>query len=115
MTETTEPTREELKAEIEALRSTRDRSPVKPTDHKPADEDTVSVEYDGTTFTVRKGILSSLKVLRPLEKNHLVTALEAILGEDAFNDFLEKNPEADAEDAGKIFELIVEKAGAKNS
>ncbi|MBK0420156.1 hypothetical protein JD276_14050 [Leucobacter sp. CSA1] len=117
MTEIVEPSREELEAELAALRaqSTRDRSPVKPADHKPGKSDLVKVEYKGVEFEVKAGGMSSLRVLDALERNQFTTALRYLVGDQSFDRFLVDVPDADAEDAGKLLELIAEKAGAKNS
>lgn len=87
----------------------------KPQDHKAGKDDIVRVEYGGVKFDVRKGILSKLRVIRALERNQFITALELILSEESFDEYLDANPEADAEDAAKLLELVAEEAGAKNS
>lgn len=87
----------------------------KPQDRLSGKDEIVSVEYGGVKFEVRKGILSQLRVLRALEKNQFMTALELVMSEESLDEYLEVNPEADAEDAAKLLELVAEAAGAKNS
>ena len=95
--------------------TTRAKSAKKPADHKPADADLVKVEFQGAEFSVRAGSMSSLRVLDELERNQITTALRMILGDAAFEKYLEGNPDADVDDAGKLLQAIAEKAGVKNS
>lgn len=112
-----EMSREELEqrlAELEAP-TTRQVSPVKPADHKPKSDELVAVEFQGVTFEVKAGGMSSLRVLDALERNQFTTALRMLVGDAKFEEFLDVVPDADAEDAGKLLELVAEKAGVKNS
>lgn len=97
------------------MSETREKSVKKPADHKPTKVDLVKVEYAGVEFEVKAGALSSLRVLDALERNQFTTALRYLVGDQAFDRFLVDVPDADAEDAGKLLEVIAEKAGAKNS
>lgn len=94
---------------------TRAKSVKKPADHKRADDDLVKVEFRGVVFHVKAGVLGQLRVLDLLERNQFTSALRRIVGDEAFEAFLDAVPEASAEDAGELLELIAEKAGAKNS
>lgn len=109
----------ELRAELEqtastAIESTRDRSPVKPADHLPAANDLVTIEFMGCTFTSTRGKFNSLRIIDLLERNLIVTALRALSDDEAVEAFLEKNPDADMEAAGKLLEKIAEATGAGN-
>lgn len=99
----------------EAALSTRDRSPAKPQDHKPADADLVMIEHAGVTFTTTRGSLGSLRTLDMLERNQITSALRRVIGDKSFEEFLDKNPDAGAEQAGELLNAIAEKVGAKNS
>lgn len=106
--------RDRANAEAGAV-STRDRSPVKPEDHKPAEADLVTVEHGGVTFETTRGSLGSLRTLDLLERNQITTALRRVIGDEKFEEFLDKNPDAGAEEAGDLLNAIAEKVGAKNS
>lgn len=95
--------------------TTRAKSAKKPADHKPAADAVVTVEFEGVTFTVQGAGLGSLRVLDALERNQFTTALRRLVGDAKFEEFLDKNPDASAEDAGKLLELIAERTGSKNS
>lgn len=95
--------------------TTRAKSAKKPSDHKPADVDAVTVEFGGVTFTVQGAGLASLRVLDALERNQFTTALRRLVGDAKFEEFLDAMPDASAEDAGKLLELIAERTGSKNS
>ena len=114
-------------AELEALRatrevpvvSTREQSPAKPQDHKPAADDTVSVEYAGEEFAIKVGVASSARLLRALEKNQIAAAVERLIGEDGYDRLLDAiEAEYGEDDMGKVAEFMgkaLEAAGAKNS
>ncbi|UOQ56072.1 hypothetical protein MUN78_10185 [Leucobacter allii] len=117
----------EMEAELAALRardaapekvapelSTRDRSPITPQDHKPAAAEAVQVEFEGITFTATRGKLGSLRVLDLLERNQIATALRTLVGDEKFEEFLTRFPDADAEMAGKMLEAIAKAVGAGN-
>lgn len=127
MTETTEKSREELEAELESLRaqktavtkvapelSTRDQSPVKPQDHKPGASAPVEVEFGGVKFTAARGAFNKLATLDLLERGMVNTAIRRVVGDVAYSEFLEKNPDADEETAGKLLEALTDQVGAKN-
>lgn len=95
--------------------TTRAKSVKKPADHKPAAVDLVKVEFKGVVFEVKAGVLGSLRVLDALERNQFTTALRMIVGDEGFEQFLAEVPDADANDAGELLELVAERAGAKNS
>lgn len=97
------------------MSETREKSVKKPADRKPAKSDLVKVEFKGVEFEVKAGGMSSLRVLDALERNQFTTALRYLVGDQAFDRFLVDVPDADAEDAGSLLELIAEKAGVKNS
>ena len=96
----------EPKNEVE--QSTRDRSPVKPQDHKPAKGEIVDVHFMGSTFKVIKGSLTRLSTMDLLEQGMVSTALAKLVGRTAYSEFLEKNPEADEKTAGELLEAIAE-------
>ncbi|KAM9866752.1 hypothetical protein ACIFOC_00444 [Leucobacter aridicollis] len=107
--------KEKRELELHAPESTRDRSPAKPQDHKPADADLVTIEHAGVTFTTTRGSLGSLRTLDMLERNQITSALRRVIGDKSFEEFLDKNPDAGAEQAGELLNAIAEKVGAKNS
>lgn len=94
---------------------TRAKSVKKPADHKPAAAEKVSVEHAGIKFSVTRGALNSLRTLDMLERGLVTTALRKLVGDKAFEEYLDKNPEADAESAGELLEVIADKVDAKNS
>lgn len=97
------------------MAETREKSVKKPSDHKPASDTLVSIEYGGVEFEVKAGAMGRLRVLDALERNQFMTALRRMVGDAKVDEYLDKNEDADAEDAGKLLELIAERAGAKNS
>lgn len=96
------------------MSDTKSKSVKKPADHKPKADEMVQVEYKGVEFEVKAGALGGLRVLDALERNQFTTALRQLMSDEGFERFLDEVPDADAEDAGKLLELIAEKAGAKN-
>lgn len=122
----------EMQAELEELRaerdranetttapSTREQSPIKPQDHKPAADETVSVEYAGETFEIKVGVASSARLLRALEKNQISAAVERLIGEDGYDRLLDAiEAQYGEDDMSKVAEFMgtaLEAAGAKNS
>lgn len=95
--------------------TTRAKSAKKPEDHKPAAVDTVKIEHSGVEFTASRGALDSLRTLDLLERGMVNTALRRLIGDEKYEEFLDKNPDADAESAGNLLQAISEKVGAKNS
>jgi len=126
MTETTtEMTREELEAELarretsekpaeQADRTTRERSAIKPQDHKPAAAEIQIVEHGGVTFEVTRNVLDDLRTLDMLERGMITSSLRRIVTDKKFEEFLEKNPGANTEAAAALLEAITDKVGAKN-
>ncbi|QAB17134.1 hypothetical protein Leucomu_03635 [Leucobacter muris] len=130
MAENTQMSREELEAELARrntpettpeppAQSTRERSPIKPQDHKPADHEKVTFEFAGETFTmdarapkdsrvflsVRKGDLEPA-IIRMTSAEDLERLLKAIEDEDGWSDM---------EQLGKFVDAAHEAAGTKNS
>lgn len=95
--------------------TTRSKSAKKPADHKPAAADTVKIEHGGVEFSASRGALDSLRTLDLLERGMINSALRRLIGDDKYDEFLDKNPDADAESAGDLLRAISEKVGAKNS
>lgn len=95
--------------------TTRAKSVKKPEDHKPAAAEQVAIEFGGVKFTAARGALDSLRTLDMLERGLVTTVLRRLIGDAQFEEFLEKNPDAGAEQAGELLEAIAEKVGAKNS
>lgn len=95
--------------------TTRAKSVKKPADHKPASTDQVSIEYGGVKFAATRGALNSLRVLDMLEQGRITSTLRRLVGDEKFEEYLDKNPDAGAEEAGELLEAIADKVGAKNS
>lgn len=116
-----EESREAMEAELARLRaleaaelSTRDRSPVKPQDHKPAADEVKTVEFGGVTFKAARNAFNKLATLDLLERGMINTAIRRVVGDETYTEFLEKNPDADEETAGKLLEALIDQVGAKN-
>ncbi len=95
--------------------TTRAKSVKKPADHKPAAAEKVSIEHGGVKFTASRGALNSLRTLDMLERGLVTTVLRKLIGDEKFEEYLDKNPDADAESAGELLEAIADKVDAKNS
>lgn len=96
------------------MSDTREKSVKKPTDHKPAADDLVQVEFMGVELEAKKRGMESLRFLDALERNQLTTALRVLIGDEGFERFLTEVPDATAEDAGDLLKELAEKAGVKN-
>lgn len=94
--------------------TTRAKSVKKPADHKPAAREAVTVEHGGVTFKAERKTFESLRTLDLFEQGKINTALRRIVGDEKYEEFLDKNPDAEAEDAGDLLNAIAEKVGAKN-
>lgn len=137
MTEPTEKTREELEAELAALRaqqntvekvapelSTRDRSPVKPQDRKPKAElkdGKAEVEYEGELFEVDFEALDDAELFGKDETNPFVQAqaVKSVLSEDGYLRLCDvvRGPDGRAKMSAvqEAFGKLMETAAAKNS
>ena len=138
MTENTEKTREELEAELAALReavqespaaefaaeetvrrlSTREQSPVKPQDHKPANGETITFEYRGETYEVDARFSRDVRTASLFNKNEFEAAITKMIGADGYEALLtsleDEDGFVDAELVGGWVNTFFEKAGAKN-
>lgn len=132
MTEATEKTREELEAEIAALRaaaeekpvtSTRERSPIKPQDHKPADEVFKHTFY-GVEVEVQKRLLRDWRLQRMIGRTQkgdidaAASILDFLIGaekhEQIIEAIIEQDGWCDSDKIGELTKDLFEAVGAGN-
>lgn len=127
MTETTEKTREELEAELEVLRaskpsaelSTRDRSPAKPSDHRPPIKQPRTVEFAGESYTFDVRAAKDANTMFALQRNDFETVLVRVIGVDGLKRALESTADEDGfsdfEELAELTAAIYKAADSKNS
>lgn len=130
----TSKTREELEAEILALRaeqaapaadeaavelSTRDRSPIKPQDHKPKISQPATVTFLGETYTFDRREPTNPPTFFALNRGDMETVLTRLVGEDGLARAIKSTEDDDGfgnvEKLGDLVNAMFEEAGAKNS
>lgn len=130
MTETNDLSREQLEAKLAEMNeqmeareaaptlSTRDRSPVKPQDHKPASEHAVTFDFEGEKFTVDVRAIRDTRTMFALRKEDMETVLLRTLGEKgterAIKAIEDEDGYSDSIRLAELVQIMYEKAGAKN-
>lgn len=130
--ESAEPSRvDALEAELARLRaeraavekvapelSMRERSPIKPQDHKPADHEKVAFEFRGETYEVDARFSRDVRTAAMFNKNDFETAISKMIGADGYEALLtsleDEDGFVDAELLGGWVNAFFDKAGAKN-
>ncbi|MEV8339210.1 hypothetical protein [Leucobacter sp. NPDC077196] len=127
MTETTEKSREELEAELESLRAqssapaiaTRDRSPLKPSDHRPPIKQPRTVEFAGESYTFDVRAAKDANTMFALQRNDFETVLVRVIGADGLKRALESTADEDGfsdfEELAELTAALYKAADSKNS
>lgn len=123
MTETTDLTRAELEAKLAEFDetgpavelSTRDRSPVKPQDHKPAETEVINLTFYGVGVEIQRRLIKDWRMVRLIgrsQNNDMSAAseiLDFLLGVEAHDQIIANIVEADGWcDAEKIETITTE-------
>lgn len=111
-------------AHAEPTLSTRDRSPIKPQDHKPADTETIKLTFHGVDVEVQRRLIKDWRMVRLIGRtqNGDMSAageiLDFLIGAESLDkivtNIIEADGWCDAEKIQDITEELFEALGAGN-